>query len=147
MPHLPGPTGAPGGPKTRKEPLRAANGRMFPHPENTANMRTWRAIWMAAGGVRLEPPVVIEVYIRVARPPSHFNTRGHVNATGLKFSYPTKFDISNVIKLVEDALKGHAFGDDSEVISIHAHKRWVERGNDGTFVTILTAGGHDDSPS
>lgn len=133
----------PGPPRTRKEPLRAKNGRMYPHPDNTANMQHWRAIWMAQGSPVLEPPVVLEVYIRVARPAYHFARRtGELSKDGRLYPYPPTFDCSNVIKLVEDALKNHAFGDDSEIVAIHCYKRWVPEGKSGTFVSCVTSGAY-----
>jgi hypothetical protein len=104
-------------------------------------MRTWRSLWMTSGRQRVEPPVVLEVYVRVQRPDYHLGVQRQVIKAGKAHPYPGGFDCSNVVKLVEDALKGMAFGDDSEIIAVHATKRWVlDRDDAGTLVTLTTAG-------
>ena len=128
---LPGPT------LTRYEPLRAKTGRMYPHPKTIAGLAAWRAAWVQSGRLHVEGPVIMEVYVRCKRPESHTKTSGTLNANGRRYPVPTGFDLSNVVKLVEDALKHMAFADDSMIAALYVRKSWTRPGKpQGTEVTI-----------
>lgn len=114
----------PGKALTRKEPLIGRTGS-YPHPETTRGLKLWGEVWLADGKRYVEGPVIVEVYVRVNRPPSHLNKGGEINAAGRRHTVPPRFDLSNVIKLVEDGLKGLAMGDDSLVAGLHAMKQWA----------------------
>lgn len=127
---------------TRREPLRSRNGRMFPHPKTIAGLETWRSVWMQSGRVVVPSPIVLEVYTRCLRPQSHFLSKGGLSVAGKKQPWPGGWDLSNQIKLIEDALKGrdYCFADDADIVAIHTSKRWVRDFTmAGTFVTIRTA--------
>lgn len=131
-----------GDPMTRREPLRAAGGRMYAHPLTTKGLQAWWALWAQAGRICVPSPIVIEIYVRCPRPVSHLLAGGGLTSAGRKQPYPPRFDLSNVIKLLEDALKGHAFTDDSHVVALHACKQWIGPGDPrapGTYVQIRTA--------
>ena len=87
--------------------------------------------WERAGEPRFEDdtPLLLEVDFIFERPGSHFGTGR--NAGILKASarpFPTgRPDTSNLVKLVEDALNGNAYKDDSRIVRIHALKRYGER--------------------
>lgn len=133
--HLPAP------PLTRHEPL-IGRGKPYPHPKTKAGMAAWQAVWLERGRIKVPGPITIEVYVRLERPASHRGSSNRLTAAGRAQPYPPRFDLSNVLKLVEDALKGLAFGDDSEIIAAHCSKRWVEPGyklGTGTFVEIRHA--------
>ncbi len=140
LPHAPTRHGAIGRPYTRHEPKLGPRGP-YPHPQTKLGMKAWREAWFFAGSPRVASPIVMEVYVRCLRPESHLLKHdGGVSAQGKKQPWPSGFDCSNVVKLVEDALKGYAFGDDAEIIAVHASKRWVRKAEDaGTFVSIRTA--------
>lgn len=135
----------PGKPLTRQEPLWGRRGP-YPNPATTAGMRSWRSLWMAAGSPLVEEPICLEVYVRVARPATHILASGKLSSRGAGHRYPGGFDCSNVVKLVEDALKTTAtfkgaFGDDSEIVALHATKRWLRgEGQAGTRVTFTSVG-------
>lgn len=124
-----------GPPLTRNEPLRGKKG-MYAHPKTAAGLLAWQYVWAAAGRLRVGGPVMLEVYVRVKRPASHKTKSGSLNAEGRKYPIPPGFDLSNVVKLVEDALKHHAFGDDSQVVVLHVRKTWAGLQPVGTEVTI-----------
>src|SRR5258706_13976614 len=141
------PHGETGRPFTRNEPLlktiRTSAGyraQHYPHPQTKRGVARWQTAWQVAGCVRVEAPIVLEVYIRCARPASHFVRDGGLSSVGKHSAYPAGFDVSNVVKLVEDALKGLAMPDDAHIVAVHSCKRWVSRASEaGTFVTIRTA--------
>lgn len=132
----------PGPPKTWKPP-RIGRSHSYPDPGNTANVRSWRSLWMAEGSLWVASPVILEVYVRVERPKTHLAKNGLPNAEGQRRRWPGGFDCSNVIKLVEDALKNHAFADDADIVAVHCSKRWVTKLEAGTFVSLTTAGAYD----
>lgn len=125
----------PGKPRTRHEPLLGPRGP-YPHPKTVAGMREWQALWFENGRLYVEGPILLEVYARVVRPVSHLNNKGVPNATGRKYPVPPGFDLSNIIKLAEDALKNMAFGDDSLVAVLHARKTWSPPTRAGVEVAI-----------
>lgn len=126
----------PGKPITRHEPQKGRHG-FYSHPATIAGMNCWRELWMIDGRKYVEGPVIMEIYIRVRRPAGHRTKAGELTAEGKRRTIPTVFDCSNVAKLVEDALKDHAFGDDTLIVSLHVHKRWATLlGDAGTEVSI-----------
>lgn len=125
-------------PMTRHEPLIGRKGP-YANPSTTAGMMAWRALWVADGRRHVEGPVLLEVYVRVKRPKTHLRVGHGLNVEGRKYPVPTGFDLSNVVKLVEDALKLHAFGDDALISAIHAHKSWASGKDAGVEVTIAKA--------
>jgi Holliday junction resolvase RusA-like endonuclease len=131
----------PGPPLMRREPKRAANGRMYPDPKTTRGLLAWQYVWAQAGRVFVPGPIVLELYVRCTRPPSHLSRSG-LSAAGKRWPYPPTFDVSNCLKLVEDALKGKAMPDDSHVVAIHACKSWVGVGDErapGSYLSLRTA--------
>lgn len=139
LPHVPKKQDAVARPYTRHEPLWGRKGP-YPHPKTREGMKAWREAWFFAGSPRVPSPIVLECYVRCTRPRGHYIRNGNLSAVGKRYAYPSGFDCSNVVKLVEDALKNHAYGDDAEIIAVHAAKRWVMDAKlAGTFVTIRTA--------
>jgi Holliday junction resolvase RusA-like endonuclease len=91
----------------------------------------WLSVWIAAGSPRLiDGPIELRLLIVVDRPKSHFGTGA--NAHTLKPTAPrfpeTKPDVSNVLKLAEDALKSRAFRDDSQIVCGDFTKRYATDG-------------------
>ena len=86
--------------------------------------------WERAGEPRFEDvPLQLLVTFLFERPASHFGTGR--NAGKLKASarpFPTgRPDLSNLVKLVEDALNENAFKDDSRIVDTWATKAYSER--------------------
>jgi Holliday junction resolvase RusA-like endonuclease len=130
-------------PFTRHEPLHMRGGKgSYPHPTTIRGMKAWRDEWQRAGSGKLPSPIALEVYVRMLRPLSHLRANGELAVAGKRYPYPTGFDLSNVCKLVEDALKGLAFDDDAHITTLFASKRWTT-GHDkfgvGCFLHIRTA--------
>lgn len=64
-----------------------------------------------------EGPVILDIHVCCARPKS-----------AKKRKYPTvKPDLSNVLKLIEDACNGILFKDDSQVVSVTIRKVYGEK--------------------
>ena len=86
-----------------------------------------RAAWADAGSVRLyDGPVSLTVVAYMQRPKTHFRASGALSAAGERVPHPVKKpDASNIAKLVEDALNGNAWTDDSQVVDLIVKKRWA----------------------
>lgn len=86
--------------------------------------------WQRAGEPRFEDetPLLLDVSFYFERPASHFGTGR--NAGKLKPSAPpepiSRPDLSNLVKLVEDALNENAFKDDSRIVRTTAAKRFTQ---------------------
>lgn len=80
-------------------------------------------------------PVVVSAWFTMARPPSHLRRDGTVRPAAS--SYP-RLDVDKLARAVLDALTGVVFGDDSQVIVLHAHKTWDDdqRGWQGAEIRI-----------
>jgi Holliday junction resolvase RusA-like endonuclease len=87
--------------------------------------------WERIGEPRFDDdvPLSLEVDFYFERPASHFGSGR--NADKLKPSAkaePTsRPDLSNLVKLVEDALNGNAYRDDSRIVRTVAAKRYGDR--------------------
>jgi Holliday junction resolvase RusA-like endonuclease len=87
--------------------------------------------WVRAGEPRFEDdaPLILECDFYFERPASHFGSGR--NAGKLKPSArpePTgRPDLSNLVKLIEDALNGNAYKDDSRIVRTVAAKRYGDR--------------------
>tara|TARA_R110000822_G_scaffold31114_1_gene90115 strand:- start:99 stop:551 length:453 start_codon:yes stop_codon:yes gene_type:complete len=85
-------------------------------------------------------PVAISMCFSLPRPKSHFG------AKGLKASAPLhhsgKPDADNLAKLVMDQItkSGKVWRDDSQVVSLTAHKLWASGNESGCSVLIALAG-------
>jgi len=85
-------------------------------------------------------PVAISMCFSLPRPKSHFG------AKGLKASAPVhhsgKPDADNLAKLVMDQItkSGRVWRDDSQVVSLTAHKLWASGNESGCSVLIALAG-------
>ena len=85
-------------------------------------------------------PVAISMCFSLPRPKSHFG------AKGLKASAPVhhsgKPDADNLAKLVMDQItkSGKVWRDDSQVVSLTAHKVWASGNESGCSVLIAEAG-------
>lgn len=94
--------------------------------------------WKRAGEPRFsdDTPLKLDCTFIFERPASHFGTgrnAGRLKASARRF--PTgRPDLSNCIKLIEDALNGNAFKDDSRIVRVNAAKQYGDRGE--TLVTI-----------
>lgn len=86
-----------------------------------------RLAWVQAGEPRLDGGAVsLTLTAFIQRPASHLRKNNMLTAEGKRHPYPAKRpDLSNIVKLVEDALNGCAWSDDAMIIDIQARKRWA----------------------
>jgi len=97
--------------------------------------------WERAGGPRFPDDIALrlDATFVLERPSSHYGTGR--NAGVLKGSarpFPTgRPDLSNLVKLVEDALNENAFKDDSRIVECKATKVYGERSC--TFLVLEAA--------
>lgn len=123
-----------GPPQTRREPLHGRRGT-YPHPATTAGLEDWRAAWREAACPHIDGAVKLRIVIGVQRPASHYTTKGVLTTKARRIWIPPRIDISNVVKLVEDALKQRAFGDDSLVAVLEGAKSYAP----ASYVTVRIA--------
>lgn len=100
---------------------------------NKARIQQFAVLAQRDGGVKmLSGPLGLSIVARFPRPKSHYGTGK--NANTLKPSAPwahtQKPDLSNILKIVEDALNGVVWHDDSEIDSVTIHKCWTEDGGE-----------------
>lgn len=118
----------PGKPRGKDRPRHRPNGRPYTTHQTVHAEQSITQEWWANGAIRLpDGPVCIHVKVCVERPQSHLNTRGDLNASGVRMGLPYKQkpDVDNVLKLVMDALNGHAYRDDVQVVETHLNRIWA----------------------
>jgi Holliday junction resolvase RusA-like endonuclease len=89
---------------------------------------------IAALAMKGQPPIKLPVRISLsfgfARPKSHYRTGRYSNELkpgADQFKHTSRPDLSNLIKLIEDACNGVVFVDDSQVCVISASKVYVDK--------------------
>jgi len=98
-----------------------------------------RAAWVECGRPWVDGPLVMRVEVTVERPGSHWRVNGELSAVGKRAPYPTRRpDLSNVMKMVEDALNGCAYKDDAQIVEARLTRRWARRGH-GESVLVYVA--------
>lgn len=98
-------------------------------PDGTRSAaQEWKALWYEAGAPRLDGPLSLTVVARHTRPRGHWRRDGSLSAAGERSARPTKRpDLSNIIKLIEDALNGLAYPDDAQIVEYQAcRKEWAK---------------------
>ena len=83
-----------------------------------------KAAEKAMGGMEpLETPVALYCYVRLPVPKSHSKKRLEACLSG--FEAPIKKpDLDNLCKCAQDALNGVIYKDDSQIVSLHATKKY-----------------------
>ena len=116
-----------GKPIAKKRPRFARVGR-YVKTYNSQETEESRWLWEATHQIdrTYQGPVSMTCDFVFERPKSHFGTGR--NAEKLKPSAPEhhvqKPDADNCLKFVKDCLNGHAYGDDCQVVTVTARKRW-----------------------
>lgn len=84
----------------------------------------------------LTGPVVVSAWFTFSRPPSHFRADGR-SLTKSASRYP-RLDVDKLARAALDALTGVVWGDDSQVVVLHAHKAWDDdqRGWQGVEIRV-----------
>ena len=112
-------------------------------PDKTrAYESTVLSAYKAAGGGLIDGPVAVRLTAWQALPQRA--TKAQRAAAERGEIYPIrKPDLDNVIKIVLDALNGHAYGDDTQVVQIDARKLYTP----GESHITVTVGRLDEIPS
>lgn len=110
------------------------DGRTYTPQKTIIAERTVAAAARAAGVRMIDGPVRLDVEARFA-PPKSLSKAARIARLG---AYHTQVpDMSNIIKTIEDALKGIAYRDDSAVCTGSQNKRWADK--DAITVTVGSA--------
>jgi Holliday junction resolvase RusA-like endonuclease len=126
---IPGPPKGMHRPRTRviqnKQGGRAV-AQVYTEPADQQVMHEIRDLWREQGSIVLDGFIAASLRLYMARPKSHFNTRGELNKAGLAEPLPArKPDLDNAAKIVLDALNGCAYADDCQIVDLHVHRRWT----------------------
>jgi len=115
---------------------------LFASVEAKQGKAAWKRAWLATDDRPcIDGPVELHLTIYRRRPKAHLRADGTLSTEGLRHPVPdTKPDLSNYLKLAEDALKELAFGDDGLVTRVVVEKVWVGRGErPGALLVIHSA--------
>lgn len=127
-----------GKPEGKARPRFGKGGRVFtPNATKLAETRIIDA-WKDADCPRLNGAIKVGVLLKVARPKSHYTTKGALGAVGLRLPRPIgrKPDVDNALKLVMDALNGRAYRDDVDVVEASVHRVWSDDGWESTTILL-----------
>jgi Holliday junction resolvase RusA-like endonuclease len=105
-----------------------ATGRTYTPKETLAAEERIRHAWCKAGEPEVHGALSVTITVRTPRPQSHYLKGGELSAEGRRHPYPDnnqKPDLDNVLKLCLDALNGHAFKDDVQIVQAHAYRFWT----------------------
>lgn len=119
--------------KDRPRFVRATGRTYTPATTQKAEERIQDA-WREVGEPEVSGPLSVTVMGSTPRPKGHYLTDGSsLSAEGKRHPQPDnqKPDLDNVLKLCLDALNGHAFKDDVQVIQLHAYRFWSPPGYAG----------------
>lgn len=127
----------------------ARNGRVYMNEDAGIRHASWRrevsaAAHEAAAEAGLGAPVSSPVYVRLTfylrRGAGHYGTgRNERSLRPSAPAYPAKVpDVDKLARAVLDSLTGIAWVDDAQVVSLSAHKRFVDRfsGAEGVGVDV-----------
>jgi Holliday junction resolvase RusA-like endonuclease len=116
-------------PQGSKIASRAKDGRVFVR-EASPRLRDWR--YEVARTARehievVEPlnlPVCMNIAFELPRPRSHLTKKGTLRKGAP--SYPSRPDLTKLVRAVEDALTGIVWRDDGQVVMVQAYKAYAE---------------------
>ena len=120
----------PGEPVGKAE--RTAGKRRHLTSETRAYMQIVQEVWAYNGRPegRSGSPIDFVLTAYYKRPKDHYRVGGELSVKGLREDIPLrKPDITNVVKLVEDALNGLAWKDDAHVFAQTNRKHWATPGH------------------
>lgn len=120
---------------------RSGLGRVYDTSRNRSVKRALAAAWKQLGvdAIETDRPVELVLCFMFQRPRAHYVARDR--ARGLRPDAPTSHtqtpDLSNLAKLVEDALNGIAYADDAQIESLKVRKGWCDQPG---FTLIVVSG-------
>lgn len=98
--------------------------RAYTPPATRQAQEEIRHLWALAGSPEVPSDVFgLTLLASFKRPASHLTKSGELSAAGKRVRLPRP-DVDNIVKLVLDALQGHAFANDSGCARVHASKGW-----------------------
>jgi Holliday junction resolvase RusA-like endonuclease len=109
--------------------------------EDCKKSKDWRTsvAWAAKEKITapMTGPLEVRFLFTLARPKGHLNSKGFVKPSAP--SYPAvRPDCTKLVRSTEDALKGIAWLDDSQIVNQHVLKHY---GNPGCEITISSMNG------
>jgi len=127
------------------EPATQGSKRAMPNGillETNKRLRPWRSHITDAALQTNHPlttaPVSITITFRFLRPRSHFNKSGLSSKAPSHLTSKQKGDIDKLSRAILDALTGSLLYDDSQVVQLSAHKRYICPGElPGALITIV----------
>lgn len=123
--------------------VKIARGRAYYYAAPNTRLRDWTkavigkaVLWDTGPGWRSDAPMEVLMDFHIARPPSHYLPNGNLRAP---FANATpRGDLDKLIRGVLDALvEAKLMADDSQVVAIHASKRYGPRGGCGIRIRPL----------
>lgn len=120
---------------------RSGQGRVYTPTATRTHAAKVQTEWIAAGRPRLADGThyVVRITSLRKRPADQLNTKGELNAKGLRTPYPGKPDLDNEIKQYLDALVAcGALPDDRFLVKVTADKAWAL--TDGPECVLFWAG-------
>lgn len=72
----------------------------------------------------LETPVAVYVYVNMPVPQSYSAKRREACLNGIERPTKKTGDLDNMVKTILDAMNGIVYKDDSQIVSLHATKRY-----------------------
>lgn len=127
------------------EPRPGGSKRAFVNPkthravivEDCKTSKDWRATVAMCASENIKDPIMGAVSMKIAftflRPKGHFGTNGLLRKSAPMFK-TTKPDATKLTRSTEDAMKGIAWRDDSQVVDQHVGKYYGEQA--GAWITI-----------
>ena len=123
---------AAGRPLPLKRHRSTRTGRMY--DPSADDKRAWLALVRGhVPDVPFAGPLVVNAVFRMPRPRTHFRTGrfAHERKPTAPTFHTSTPDVDNLAKFVLDAMNGHFFVDDSQIVELRCHKVYAD-GHDGS---------------
>lgn len=110
--------------------------------EDAKHNAPWRAVVSLAGSeafpAPLTGPLAVSFSFAMPRPKSHYRTGiyDHLLKPGAPAGHTSKPDVTKLIRSTEDALKGIAWVDDSQIVSQSAGKMYTNDRRPGCWIMV-----------
>ena len=131
----------PGDPVGKERPRHTKNGHTYTPDKTKAYEEKVAWAWKQAGGSKLDGPVLMRIvwHHRIPKRTTKANRAAMLKSEIMPTTRP---DLDNVCKSIMDALNGVAYGDDSQIVSLTAIRRYAE--DPGVFVEVDNERLHSD---
>ena len=102
-----------------------------------------RLAWNSAGGKMLDGPVAVRITAYQALPKRATRAQRAAAERG-EISPIRKPDLDNIVKIVLDALNGHAYRDDTQVVQLEARKCYTA---EESHIAVIVGGLDEIAPA